>query len=44
MDLPIHTDEETLVILGVDTHADAHVAVVALDGLALGASATRGAC
>ena len=31
MDLPIHTDEETLVILGVDTHADAHVAV-ALDG------------
>jgi transposase len=29
--LPIHTDEETLVILGVDTHADAHVAV-ALDG------------
>src|SRR3712207_5918825 len=32
MDLPIHTDEETLVILGVDTHADAHV-VVALDGL-----------
>src|ERR687898_3233210 len=32
MDLPIHTDEETLVILGVDTHADAHVAV-ALDGL-----------
>ena len=43
MDLPIHTDEETLVILGVDTHADAHVAV-ALDGLALGASATRGAC
>jgi transposase len=32
MDMPIHTDEETLVILGVDTHADAHVAV-ALDGL-----------
>jgi transposase len=32
MNLPIHTDEETLVILGVDTHADAHVAV-ALDGL-----------
>ena len=32
MDLPIHTDQETLVILGVDTHADAHV-VVALDGL-----------
>ncbi len=32
MDLPIHTDEETLVILGVDTHADVHVAV-ALDGL-----------
>ena len=32
MDLPIHTDEQTLVILGVDTHADAHVAV-ALDGL-----------
>ncbi len=32
MDLHIHTDEETLVILGVDTHADAHVAV-ALDGL-----------
>src|SRR5215212_3657030 len=32
MDLPIHTDEEALVILGVDTHADAHVAV-ALDGL-----------
>jgi transposase len=31
MDLPIHTDQETLVILGVDTHADAHV-VVALDG------------
>ena len=31
MDLHIHTDEETLVILGVDTHADAHVAV-ALDG------------
>src|SRR3712207_6797104 len=29
--LPIHTDEETLVILGVDTHADVHVAV-ALDG------------
>jgi hypothetical protein len=23
--LPIHTDEETLVILGVDTHADVHV-------------------
>ncbi len=32
MDLPIHTDEQTLVILGVDTHASAHVAV-ALDGL-----------
>jgi transposase len=32
MDLPIRTDEETFVILGVDTHADAHVAV-ALDGL-----------
>lgn len=33
MDLPItHVDEETLVVLGVDTHADAHVAV-ALDGL-----------
>src|SRR3954453_22172796 len=32
MDLPFHTDEQTLVILGVDTHADAHVAV-ALDGL-----------
>ena len=32
MDLHIHTDEETLVILSVDTHADAHVAV-ALDGL-----------
>ena len=32
MDLPLHMDEETLVILGVDTHADAHVAV-ALDGL-----------
>jgi transposase len=32
MDLPIHTEEETLVILGVDTHADVHVAV-ALDGL-----------
>jgi transposase len=31
MDLPIHTDQETLVILGVDTHADEHVAV-ALDG------------
>ena len=31
MDLPIHTDQETLVTLGVDTHADAHVAV-ALDG------------
>jgi len=30
--LPIRTDEETFVILGVDTHADAHVAV-ALDGL-----------
>jgi transposase len=30
--LPFHTDEETLVILGVDTHADVHVAV-ALDGL-----------
>ncbi len=30
--LPTHTDEETLVILGVDTHADVHVAV-ALDGL-----------
>jgi hypothetical protein len=25
--LPTHTDEETLVILGVDTHSDAHVAV-----------------
>ena len=33
MDLPInHTDEEALVVLGVDTHADTHVAV-ALDGL-----------
>jgi transposase len=32
MDLHIHTDEETLVILGVDTHSDAHVAV-ALDSL-----------
>jgi transposase len=32
MDLPTRTDEETFVILGVDTHADAHVAV-ALDGL-----------
>jgi transposase len=34
MDLPItYTDEEALpVVLGVDTHADAHVAV-ALDGL-----------
>ena len=32
MDLPIHTGEETLVTLGVDTHADTHVAV-ALDGL-----------
>ena len=32
MDLPIHTDQEALVVLGVDTHADAHVAV-ALDGL-----------
>src|SRR5215212_3478323 len=32
MDLPIHTDEEALVVLGVDTHADAHVAV-ALDDL-----------
>src|SRR5918998_3979656 len=34
MDLPItHTDEEALpVVLGVDTHVDAHVAV-ALDGL-----------
>ena len=33
MDRPIHTyDEEALVVLGVDTHADAHVAV-ALDGL-----------
>src|SRR5215210_3274529 len=32
MGLHIHTDEETLVILGVDTHSDAHVAV-ALDGL-----------
>jgi transposase len=32
MDLHIHTNEETLVILGVDTHSDAHVAV-ALDGL-----------
>jgi transposase len=32
MDLvPTHTNEETLVILGVDTHADVHVAV-ALDG------------
>jgi transposase len=30
--LPPHTKEETLVILGVDTHSDAHVAV-ALDGL-----------
>jgi transposase len=29
--LPTHTNEEMLVILGVDTHADAHVAV-ALDG------------
>ncbi len=28
MDLPIHTDEQTLVVLGVDTHA-----AVALDGL-----------
>jgi transposase len=32
MDLPIHTDEEQLAVVGVDTHADAHVAV-ALDGL-----------
>ena len=33
MDLPItHVDEEALVVLGVDTHADTHVAV-ALDGL-----------
>ncbi len=33
MDLPIiHADEEALVVLGVDTHADTHVAV-ALDGL-----------
>ena len=33
MDLPIiHTHEEALVVLGVDTHANAHVAV-ALDGL-----------
>src|SRR5215217_5518819 len=32
MNLHIHTDEETLVILGVDTHAEAHVAV-ALDSL-----------
>ena len=30
--LPIHTDQETLVILGVDTHADVHVAL-ALDDL-----------
>jgi transposase len=30
--LPTHTNEETPVILGVDTHADAHVAV-ALDAL-----------
>jgi len=29
--LPIHKDEEMLVILGIDTHADVHVAV-ALDG------------
>jgi transposase len=29
--LPIHKDQETLVILGIDTHADVHVAV-ALDG------------
>jgi hypothetical protein len=42
MDLPItHTDEEApLVVLGEDTHADAHVAV-ALDGLGVGTSATR---
>ena len=32
MDLPIHTDEEQLVVVGVDTHTDAHVAV-ALDVL-----------
>jgi transposase len=32
MDLPIRTDVESFVIVGVDTHADAHVAV-ALDGL-----------
>ena len=32
MDLPVHTDVESFVIVGVDTHADAHVAV-ALDGL-----------
>ncbi len=33
MDLPIHIhDEEALVVLGVDTHADTHVAV-ALDVL-----------
>src|SRR5215218_8256278 len=29
--LPIHKDQETLVTLGIDTHADVHVAV-ALDG------------
>jgi hypothetical protein len=40
MDLPIRTDVESFVIVGVDTHADAHVAV-ALDGLGVGASATR---
>jgi transposase len=32
MDLPVHTDVESFVIVGVDAHADAHVAV-ALDGL-----------
>ena len=32
MDLPIRTDVESFVIVGVDTHADTHVAV-ALDGL-----------
>jgi hypothetical protein len=34
--LPIHTNEEALVVLGVDTHAAGHFAV-AIDGLGVGA-------
>jgi hypothetical protein len=41
--LPIHKDQQTLVILGIDTHADVHVAV-ALDGHGRRLGVTRRAC